>query len=1321
MILTGSCTAADSNQTNNETVSLFNNSSGSLIIVNPEDSIQDAIQRSSPGDIIEVHGGVHRENINVSKRVAIRGIDEGDGLPVVDAHWNGSAINVTADGVQIEKLIVENSNDSGVKIISNDSIIKSIIVRNNEHYGIELFRSNNNNISGNNLSDNGNGIHLASSDNNSLLKNDIIGRGYGSGIELANSEKNSIVGNNLSGNSDGIRLSSSGSNRLRMNFMSGNNINFYMDGERISDFDNDIDDTNIADGRFVNYIKGVRDEIIDASSDALLIGCFNCTNVTLQNLNSSDGVDSFIVVSTNGSKFIENYLRIRFYFSNNNNISQNEIIDYENGIQRYSFHDNAFVNGILLASSNNNSLLENDIVGSNDGSGIELTNSNNNSLAGNNLSDNFDGIRLASSNNNSLLENHIVSLGDGSGIELTDSQNNNLTGNNLSDNRNGISLASSNNNSLLDNDIVGSYNGYGIDLTNSNNNSLAGNNLSDSRNGISLASSNNNSLLKNDIVGSHDGFGIELTDSQNNNLTGNNLSDSKNSIRLASSNNNSLLKNNIVGRGYGSGIALTNSENNSLIGNNLSGNSDGIRLSSSGGNRLRINHLSKNMNNFYMEGERISDFDNDIDDTNIADGRFVNYIKGSRDEVIDASSDALLIGCFNCTNVTLQNLNSSDGIDSFLVVSTNGSKFIENFLSIRFYFSNNNNISQNKIIGYENGILLHSSHANALIKNYLSDNDIGMQLESSQNNSILENDIVGNDYSIELHDSENNNFTSNNLSDNYYGIYLYSSNTNSLLENDIIGSNEGSGIALTDSENNSLVGNNLNGNNYGINLVSSGSNLLSNNLMSGNEINFDMDGKSISDFDNDIDVTNLAEGRPINYLKGTHDKIINATINELLIGCFNCTNITLQDRNISADYTSIIVANTHFSKFIDNNLSIRFYFSNNNTIGRNRISGDGYGILLYSSDNNSLEANAIQECNLGLSLESSDANALINNYLEDNVNGIRLATSDNNSVLENEIIGKGYGIGIELTDSNYNLIEFNIVKNSIHGIRIISSSNNSFNNNSVSDNITYSIEFDMLNNNEFTNNSEKETEIVQDVQEEMLVDSGEIEETEGRITSPIFSGSSSNNEPSSEREPQLKPQTNTQPDDEDLKKLFGGIISFKPKIPMIVNETTDVIASIAPNNTSASKTIYAVKEKDEELVVKGFTISKWMRLSLQDPGKKFQIEALSHVDQKILGDVPATWRWTMTPKEEGKHRLILVATLLEEKENGEKEVIRDVDVQTEFIDVIANKNETAKASNLAVVSEAGRDISSFVKEAVGLLTAIFGLIIAYRKLRKGDS
>ncbi len=50
--------------------------------------IQEAIDAASPGDLIVVDGGIYRENVNVTKRLTLRGLK----MPVVDAGENGSAI-----------------------------------------------------------------------------------------------------------------------------------------------------------------------------------------------------------------------------------------------------------------------------------------------------------------------------------------------------------------------------------------------------------------------------------------------------------------------------------------------------------------------------------------------------------------------------------------------------------------------------------------------------------------------------------------------------------------------------------------------------------------------------------------------------------------------------------------------------------------------------------------------------------------------------------------------------------------------------------------------------------------------------------------------------------------------------------------------------------------------------------------------------------------------------------------------------------------------------------------------------------------------------
>jgi hypothetical protein len=209
-----SVASSDSNQTGNETISLSNSSNISLIVVNPGDSIQDAIEESEPGSIIEVHGGVYRENINISKRISIRGIYDGDGLPVINAQDNGSVITVSIDGVRLENLTINGSvfSDAKVNVTLSNCTIKNVSAKNN-HYEIEFVSSNNSILYRNNLSDKSQDIRLLSSHNNSLLENDI----FENGLDLFESENNTIFGDNLSNNSERITLNSSGSNRLSRN------------------------------------------------------------------------------------------------------------------------------------------------------------------------------------------------------------------------------------------------------------------------------------------------------------------------------------------------------------------------------------------------------------------------------------------------------------------------------------------------------------------------------------------------------------------------------------------------------------------------------------------------------------------------------------------------------------------------------------------------------------------------------------------------------------------------------------------------------------------------------------------------------------------------------------------------------------------------------------------------------------------------------------------------------------------------------------------------------------------------------------------------
>jgi parallel beta-helix repeat protein len=78
-------------------------------------SIQAAIDRASPSDVVEVECGLYRENVDVDKPLTLRGV----GMPIVDA---------------------------GIMVTSNDNTIKGNNARGNNLSGILLDMSSKNNI-----------------------------------------------------------------------------------------------------------------------------------------------------------------------------------------------------------------------------------------------------------------------------------------------------------------------------------------------------------------------------------------------------------------------------------------------------------------------------------------------------------------------------------------------------------------------------------------------------------------------------------------------------------------------------------------------------------------------------------------------------------------------------------------------------------------------------------------------------------------------------------------------------------------------------------------------------------------------------------------------------------------------------------------------------------------------------------------------------------------------------------------------------------------------------------------------------------------------
>jgi parallel beta-helix repeat protein len=135
----------------------------SKISVGPKDadysSIQQAIDNSSQGDIIDVQSGMYRENVYVYKTLTLEGIDTGNGLPVVDAGGSGSVISITSNDTIVEGFNVTGSGgcgcgNAGIKVQSSNNIVKGNTISKNK-YGIYIQSGcENNTFLGNDLLNN---------------------------------------------------------------------------------------------------------------------------------------------------------------------------------------------------------------------------------------------------------------------------------------------------------------------------------------------------------------------------------------------------------------------------------------------------------------------------------------------------------------------------------------------------------------------------------------------------------------------------------------------------------------------------------------------------------------------------------------------------------------------------------------------------------------------------------------------------------------------------------------------------------------------------------------------------------------------------------------------------------------------------------------------------------------------------------------------------------------------------------------------------------------------------------------------------------------
>ncbi|NYT01997.1 MAG: hypothetical protein GKC10_04485 [Methanosarcinales archaeon] len=183
---------------------------GCLIVV-PRDypTIQEAVQASCSGGVVEVHSGVYYENVRVDRQITLRGVDSGQGLPVIDAMDWVSAVTLLYDGINLENFVMTNSGlGSGVEVRSHCNVIKNNTVTGNSLNGMKFKgRVIGNVVAWNEIYQNGfSGIVFEDgAEDNLVAENEIKENGF-EGIAFAGAATgNQVLGNTISYNGfDGI-------------------------------------------------------------------------------------------------------------------------------------------------------------------------------------------------------------------------------------------------------------------------------------------------------------------------------------------------------------------------------------------------------------------------------------------------------------------------------------------------------------------------------------------------------------------------------------------------------------------------------------------------------------------------------------------------------------------------------------------------------------------------------------------------------------------------------------------------------------------------------------------------------------------------------------------------------------------------------------------------------------------------------------------------------------------------------------------------------------------------------------------------------------
>ncbi len=517
------------------------------------------------------------------------------------------------------------------------------------------------------------------------------------------------------------------------------------------------------------------------------------------------------------------------------------------------------------------------------------------------------------------------------------------------------------------------------------------------------------------LVPGYVGSGVYVTNAQYVYITDNTIRKSDYGVRLISSHHNTVANNSFGGLGTWHGIFLDSSNANIIANNTILDVWNGIRLHDSGDNTIRDNIIQSSKRavlidsswnitltgnvmiegGIIIEGELIQYWGtHTISPSNLAGGKPVYYWKDAVGGTIPAGAGQVILA--NCKDVTIKNQSFGNGTAGVQVGFSSGITIADNTASdvwmfLELAFSHDNAISNNTVSsGHLSGIDIDNSDRNTIANNVISNVSWGgLSVYMSNNNLIYDNIIRNNtEYGISLGRLNNSVVANNRVLSNRDGIHLHGSHRNTI-DNNTASWNERYGFYLMGSENNALSNNNVSHNgdmsiliapNAGILLDWSANLTLFNNRMIENGIY--IWGELIHYITNEIDTSNLVNGKPVHFWKQRNGGTVPANAGQVILA--DCTDVVVEGQDLNNGTVGITLAFSSANRIANNTvfrnwMGIDLFHSNDNSIHNNTAALNTYGIGVSQSDNNVLYHNNIID-NSNQAYDDSDANLWDNGY-----------------------------------------------------------------------------------------------------------------------------------------------------------------------------------------------------------------------------------------------------------------------------------------------------------------------------------------------------